>query len=95
MAEKKVIWSRNAKTQFFEILEFYIERNGNSKYSLKLVDEVEEILSILSNYEFLGRLASDRRSRVIPMKHFLIIYEIDNDRIEILSFWDNRQDLQR
>jgi len=28
------------------------------------------------------------------MKDYLIFYEINNDKIEILSFWDNRQDMK-
>lgn len=28
------------------------------------------------------------------MKVYLIFYEIKDDRIEIVSFWDNRQDIE-
>ncbi|WP_456865685.1 type II toxin-antitoxin system RelE/ParE family toxin [Galbibacter sp. BG1] len=50
----------------------------------------------LSKSEFIGRLTSNKNTnkntRVIPMKVYLIFYEIDNEIIEIVSFWDNRQD---
>jgi len=29
------------------------------------------------------------------MKAYLIFYELNEDQIEILSFWDNRQDDQK
>ena len=94
MAKKEIIWSELAKLQFATILEYFVERNGNSNYSLKLIDEVEDLLETLSNSALIGRLTSNKFTRVIPMKVYLIFYEINDDRIEIVSFWDNRQDLE-
>ena len=45
MVKKEIIWSELAKLQFKVILEYYVERNGNENYSLKLVDEVEDVTS--------------------------------------------------
>lgn len=92
MAGKKIIWSELAKSEFKSILEFFIERNGSSAYSLKLAKQTENLLNTLSNNEFIGRLTSNKKTRVIPMKVYLIFYEINEDTIEIISFWDNRQD---
>ena len=75
-----------------EILEFYNERNGNVNYSLKLVDEIDDLLNTLSQSEFIGRLTSNKKTRVVVMKVYLVFYEMNGNRIEILSFWDNRQD---
>jgi len=94
MAKKEIIWSNLAETQFQTILEFYSERNGSSNYSLKLLDEVGDLLETLSNSELIGRLTSNKFTRVIPMKTYLIFYEINFNRIEIVLFWDNRQDIE-
>jgi len=91
MAKKIIIWSPRANSELKNILEFYINRNGNSKYSLKLLNEIEDILKTLAKSEFIGRLTSDKMTRVVVMDVYLIFYQIDNSRIEILSFWDNRQ----
>lgn len=91
MAIKKIIWSDIAKSEFRDILEFYIDRNESATYSLKLLDETEELLNTLSKSEYIGRLTSNKKTRVIPMKVYLIFYEINKDTIEIVSFWDNRQ----
>ena len=56
MVKKEIIWSKLAKLQFKAILEYYVERNGNENYSLKLVDEVEDVLNTLSKSELIGRL---------------------------------------
>ncbi len=94
MAKKIIVWSDTAKIQFSAILEYYVERNGNQNYSLKLLDEVEGLLNTLSNSELIGRLTSNKFTRVISIKVFLIFYEIDGNRIEIIAFWDNRQDIE-
>ena len=92
MAKKEIIWSKTAYSELKSILEFYNKRNGNTDYSLKLVDEIEDILNTLSQQEYIGRLTSNKKTRVIVMKVYLIFYEITGNRIEILSFCDNRQD---
>lgn len=91
MAKKEIVWSKLAKLQLKNVLEFYVQRNGNSNYSLKLLNEVEDLLETLSSSELIGRLTSNKFTRVIPMKVYLIFYEINGNRIEIISFWDNRQ----
>jgi toxin YoeB len=95
MVKKEIIWSDLAKLEFSNVLEFYALRNGNSDYSLKILEEVEDLLETLSNNEFIGRLTSNKITRVIPMKIYLIFYEINNNQIEILSFWDNRQNPEK
>lgn len=91
MADKKIIWSRRAKKEFKNTLEFYSKRNDNPNYSLKILTEVEILLKTLSKNAFIGRLASNKITRVIPMKYYLIFYELNKNQIEIVSFWDNRQ----
>lgn len=94
MAEKEIVWSKLAKLQLANVLEFYVNRNGNSNYSLKILSEVEDLLITLAKAEQIGRLTSNKFTRVISMKVYLIFYEINGNRIEILSFWDNRQDIK-
>lgn len=94
MAEKEIIWSKLAKLQLAKLLEFYVQRNGNSNYSLKILSEVQDLLVTLSKAELIGRLSSNKFTRVISMKVYLIYYEINGNRIEIVSFWDNRQDIE-
>lgn len=59
------------------------------------MDEVEDLLETILNAELIGRLTSNKFTRVIPMKTYPIFYEVNNDRIEIVLFWDNRQDLEQ
>ncbi|MXN92808.1 type II toxin-antitoxin system RelE/ParE family toxin [Flavobacterium sp. Sd200] len=95
MAIKEIVWSELAKAEFANVLEFYLFRNGNANYSQNLLTEVEELLNILSQNELIGRLTQNKITRVIPIQYYLLFYEINNNRIEIVSFWDNRQDPEK
>ncbi|MGB1040821.1 MAG: type II toxin-antitoxin system RelE/ParE family toxin [Flavobacteriales bacterium] len=92
MVGKKIIWSDSAKIEFRAILEFYAERNGSINYSNKILIEVQDLLQTLSMNSKIGRMTSNNKTRVIPLKVYLIFYELNENRIEIVSFWDNRQD---
>ncbi len=88
---KEVIWSDLAIIELGNILEFFVQQNGNSNYSLKLLDEIEDVVSTLAESELIGRLTRNKITRVFPLDAFLIFYEVNNNQIEIVSFWDNRQ----
>jgi plasmid stabilization system protein ParE len=94
MAKKEIVWSSLAKLQLQNVLEYYFIRNESPTYSLKLLKEVEDLLETLSNSELIGRLTSNKITRVVSMKVYLIFYEINENQIEIVSFWDNRQDVK-
>ncbi len=94
MATKEIVWSALAKIQLENVLKFYVHRNGNSNYSLKIVKELEDLLETLSKAEQIGRLTSNKFTRVISIKVYLLFYELNGNRIEIVSFWDNRQDIE-
>jgi len=92
MAYKEIVWSTLARNELNNALEFYFLRNGSATYSLKLLNEVEELTLLLSQNEFIGRLTRNKFTRVISMKYYVIFYEINHLNIEIVSFWDNRQE---
>ena len=94
MVKKEIVWSEFAKLQLTQVLEYYVLRNGNSDYSLKILEEIEDLLITLSTAENIGRLTENKFTRVISMKVYLLFYEINFNRIEIVSFWDNRQDIK-
>jgi plasmid stabilization system protein ParE len=88
---KKIIWSNLAKLELANVLDFYVQQNGNSNYSLKLLDEIDDVVKTLSESELIGRLTKNKITRVFPIDVFLLFYEIKKDTVEVVSFWDNRQ----
>ncbi|MCF8363195.1 MAG: type II toxin-antitoxin system RelE/ParE family toxin [Prolixibacteraceae bacterium] len=95
MAEKKIIWSNRAGEELKQILDYFNQRNMSNLYSLKLLGEIENLTKTLQKNESIGRLTSNKVTRVIPMNLYLIFYEVSQYHIEIVSFWDNRQDRSR
>ena len=91
MVGKRVIWSSRANQELIEILDYFNKRNGSTAYSQKLLNEIEIILITLSKSEFIGRLTSNKRTRVLVLNNYLIFYESGEKTINVLSFWDNRQ----
>jgi len=85
MDQKEVVWSIKAKEELYNILDFYINRNGSPAYSLKLLSESEHIVELLKSNHYLGRLTENRITRVIVKDAYLIFYEIGKEHIEIIS----------
>lgn len=94
MAKRKIIWSARAENELLKVLEFYINRNGNASYSAKLLERVEKSVSLLLSYPLLGHLTENRITRVIVKDKFMIFYEVGDLFIQVVSFWDTRQDAE-
>ncbi len=95
MAEQKVIWSSLAEAQLNNTLSFYEQRNGNPDFSLKLLDEIELHIQSLLAHKQIGRLTTNKATRVLAFRTFALFYELNAGRIEIVAFWDFRQDPQK
>lgn len=92
MAKKQVIWSTNAREELFKILDFYTERNGSPTYSLHLLDKIESWNELIERFPFIGKVSQNGYTRVVVVEYYLIFYNIGDKFIEVVSFWDNRQD---
>ncbi len=92
MAKKKIIWSLKARKQQFEILEYYSERNGNDRYSIKLYQKFQNNLSLISKLHFIGKPTDKENIRFLIVSDYQIFYEIKKHSIEVLLLWDCRQD---
>lgn len=91
MAKRKVVWTSDAKLSFKEILNYYIERNGNRKYSSNLTRHVKKIILYISSHNLIGRATNEANVRVVFYSHFEIFYQISIEKIEILLIWDSRR----
>ena len=93
MAEKKpVILTNTAQTQRLEILQYWYNRLGNSRYSELLVNGFEHCLDMIARYPEIGRKIEETHHRGFTFKTYLIIYENLAEKIVIHQFWDLRQD---
>lgn len=95
-----LIWSNTAEQEYLDILEFWINNNLSNKYSLKIIEAVEQAENRLMSNPFIAQEKEDYKNgisfkyrRMIILKNFSLIYVV-RDAVEIISFWDNRKDPQ-
>lgn len=95
MAKRIIIWSKIAKIQLKEILEYFNFRNKSKLYSLKLNRLIQSELNILRDYPYIGNETNSNNIRALFVENYFIFYEIDEIHILILSVWDTRQSPER
>lgn len=96
MAERKnVIWGLIADKQFKKALKFHFINNGTVTFSIKLQAEVERTLNLITEFDQIGRSIPKTNFRFISAFHYSIVYEIEDELISILLFWDTRRSPKR
>lgn len=95
MVKRFVIWTRTADQQFFDILEYWVNRNKSNTYSTKLINRVELLTNQISKTPYMFRLTDFKDTRVATLGHFSIFYKITDHEIIITTFWDNRQNPEK
>ena len=94
MAKRKIVWSKEAKNDLIEILNFYNERNGSPKYSIKLNNRINKSLQLISKYPNIGTESDYQSVRVIITGDYQIIYEIFDQLILVIMLWDCRRNFE-
>ncbi len=92
MAQKKIIWSGSAGRELISILDFYIQRNGTTIFSEKLLAEIDTIVSFLPEHPHLGKQTEKEHLRVLIRGMYEIFYRIEPDAIIVVAIWDSRRD---
>ena len=95
MARLKIIWTNTAIQQRNLIFEYWNKRNGNKSYSRKLNYKIKERIEILKLNPYLGKSVQLDNIRLLPFKHYSILYKKYDSKIVIIGFWDNRQNPKR
>lgn len=95
MVEREVIWSPTARMQFSLVINYWKERNLNDQYGLKLMNEVSEQIQLIIQFPKIAQAYYTKDIRRVTIKNYSIIYKVAHLKIDILSFWDNRQDPQK
>jgi len=93
--EKEIIWSPTAKRTFAAVIE-YLAEEWTEKEVFRFVARTEKILSLISTGNVQFRSAGKRSIyETLVTKHNLLIYRIHKNRLELLRFYDTRQNPKR
>ncbi len=95
MAQLKLIWSYTAKQQRDEIFSYWNRRNKSTNYSKKLKIIIKQNTDILKIQPYLGKEILKTTHRVLVFKNFSLIYIIENNALNIISFWENHQNPEK
>lgn len=84
----EIIWTDTAKEEYHNNLLFWINHNKSNSYSLKIIDEVEHLESLLKENPYLGKITNNYKKlyKLLVLRHFYIYYEISHQIIRIISF---------
>jgi plasmid stabilization system protein ParE len=89
---KKIIWTPEAEKTFSQVID-YLEANWTKKEIKNFVIQTNTIAQLLSEFPHLGRYSFEKDSReVLITKHNILIYKEYGDRIDLIVFFDTRQD---
>jgi len=91
MVELKIFWTKTAINQRNLVFEYWNARNKNTSYSKKLNNTIIDRTEILKSNPFLGKITDFENTRILPIKHYSILYQKHKTKIIITGFWDNRQ----
>ena len=88
----EVIWSSKARMTYFGILD-YLEKNWAKKEIVQFIQKTEIVVrAIKRNPEIFPRsLKQTEIRKAIVDKNNSIFYQIDEKKIYLLTFFDNRQ----
>lgn len=91
---RRITWSPTARKKLDEIIDFISRDNVDAAWSL--VDKFEERVRHLKNHPRAGRIVpslNDEKIRqIVVHSNYVVIYEINEDRIDILTIRHTKQD---
>lgn len=87
----KIIWISLAVKQRNLIFNYWNNRNKSNLYSRKLNLKIKQIIHQLIDNPELGKKISLKNYRAVVLNQYSIIYQIKEQKIYIMSIWDNRQ----
>lgn len=91
----KILWTENAISELNCTYE-YLHNNFSEKELSRLSLEIEKFIELISNSPNLFQKSDFKNvRRVIILKHNTMYYRENENTIEILSFFSNRQNPQK
>ena len=96
---KKILWTKDAEESFNEILEYLMEKSGES-ITQKIYDKIITKIDLLASISFKSKLSQDLKDIGINDVHELtespwrIFYKTRKDEIIILLILDGRRNIE-
>ncbi|MBS1530265.1 MAG: type II toxin-antitoxin system RelE/ParE family toxin [Bacteroidetes bacterium] len=90
-----IIWSPRARISYYKILD-YLDEQWTLREIENFIDRTEQALSHISRNPLLYQYSKANESyRCVLVKQVSLFYRIKSTQVELLVFWDNRQNPAR
>ena len=92
----KILWTAFAFKELEKTIE-YLEENWTEKELRTLAESIEEKLALISQNPNLFQASDNKKNirRVVIQTYNTLYYRFENEQIEIISFFSNRQNPKR
>ena len=90
-----IIWSPLAKFDYWKNIE-YLEQEWSPREVISFINEVERNIQLLKN-DNVYFIATKYKNvyKIVVIKQITLFYRVVDDRIELLRFWNNYQNLKK
>ena len=90
---KAIVWNRRASNNFNAIIE-YLQSEWGDKVAKDFVNRTYRIIELIAVNPEMGSMEHfDKQIRgFVITKHNTLFYRIEDERLILLNFFDNRQD---
>lgn len=93
MSSYQLIWSPIARLTYLEILS-YLEEKWTIKEVESFIHRTEEVLKYISQNPSLYPYSNESDThKSVLVKQVSLFYRVKSGKVELLIFWDNRQNL--
>ncbi len=84
----EIIWSPQSKKDYWQNID-YLEAEWTFKDVINFIEKVDQTLNLLlqNNIEFISTNYKNI-NKVVILKQITLYYRINNDKIELLRFWN-------
>ncbi|MFA9388999.1 MAG: type II toxin-antitoxin system RelE/ParE family toxin [Prolixibacteraceae bacterium] len=91
-----VVWSLKALKSFQQVIN-YLSLEWSVSVEMNFIHEVERIILLISKNPNMFKKSNRYKNTRIGFvtKHNSFVYRVTNKKIELLIFWDNRQDSRK
>ena len=87
-----IIWAPTANITYYQILE-YLEQNWSINEMRNFIDRVEQVVQHISENPLHYPYSKENDTyKCVVVKQVSLFYRLKHQHIELLVFWDNRQD---
>lgn len=89
---KEIKWTAEAEETYHKVIE-YLERSWTSKEISHFITHTEKVLHFISDNPLLFRRSGKRNvHEALITPHNLLLFRIKSHHIELITFFDTRQD---